>query len=66
MISQSLREAILRGMVSSNKMDKDVTDSIRNELRDYLGHQAQYFSKDMPDAVQAAFINFIDHLFEEK
>jgi hypothetical protein len=65
MPAQSLREAILRGLCTTRGIDKDITQNIRNELRDFLGHRAQYFSKDMPDVVQAAFINFIDHIFEE-
>ncbi len=39
---------------------------MRNELRDFLGHQAQYFSKNMSDEVQSILRDFISHIFKEE
>ena len=66
MAAHSLKEAILRALCTTKGTDEDITQNMRNELRDFFGHQAQYFSKDMPDSVQAAFRNFIDQIFEDK
>lgn len=38
---------------------------LRNELRDFIGHQAQYFPKEMSHEIQLALVAFVDHLFKE-
>ena len=48
-----------------NHTEAIIHKALKSEIRDFIGHQAQYFSKDLSEEVQAAIIVFVDHIFKE-